>query len=704
MKNSLKKTLTAALSAALICQGAAAMAADKDVSIVLTIDDTNVTVNGETITVTAPFIADDTTLVPLRVIAEGLGAKVDWEGETKTVTVTDSDKTIVLAIGSTSVTVNGEEKSLLTAPQLKNDTTMLPIRFISEEMGANVDWNGETRTVTVTNSASNALARIDGAKWQYNEDDGVYWQVGIPYCANPASEKYETLGVFVPESYMTASDNGDGTYTCKINTGGAVNGYTAASAPIVIPVDTPGYSAMSAPSAYVSDAAQYTGAGFIYVKAGCRGRDDGAPAGVTDLKAAIRYIRYNNGIIPGDSDSIFSFGMSGGGAQSALVGATGNSDMYTPYLNAIGAVSGVSDAVKGSMCWCPITNLDIANEAYEWNMGVTRSGLDKDMQALSDGLAAAFADYINEIRLTSENGTVLLLEQGDDGSYTKGSYYDYIKSVIEQSLNNFLSDTEFPYTKQASGGFGGRGGGMPSFADGEKPDFANGEAPGETKNDTENLPIEAVDGITRTNQTEQQTEAVTYNTAEDYIESLNGSTAWIVYDKNANTATISSVEDFVKACKNASKDVGAFDALDASQGENTLFGYGDGKGAHFDPIMAKLLENSEYAEAYNTDIARTDALGKSVEYRLNMYTPMYFIDDMYDGYKTADTAKYWRIRTGINQGDTALATEVNLALALKAFGADVDFETVWGMAHVEAERTGSSNDNFIAWVNDCMSK
>lgn len=69
--------------------------------------------------------------------------------------------------------------------------------------------------------------------------------------------------------------------------------------------------------------------------------------------------------------------------------------------------------------------------------------------------------------------------------------------------------------------------------------------------------------------------------------------------------------------------------------------------------------------------------------------------------KGTQVASYWRIRTGINQSDTALSTEVNLALALEAYGADVDFETVWGQAHVEAERTGDSTTNFIAWVVEC---
>ena len=500
---------------------------------------------------------------------------------------------------------------------------------------------------------------------------------------------------------MNATDNGDGTFTCEVDNDAILNGYTAQSAPIVIPVETPGYSAMGAPTDYVSSSAQFTEAGFIYVYPGARGRNEGAPAGVTDFKAAIRYIRFNGDDIAGDKDSIFSFGMSGGGAQSALIGATGNSELYTPYLNAIGAAD-EKDDVKGSMCWCPITNLDIADEAYEWNMGVTRSDLTEDMQALSDGLADAFASYINDIELTDENGIVLLLEQDEDGKWTKGTYYDYIKSEIERSLNNFLSDNTFPYTKQSSNGFGGfgvRGGGMPDFANGEKPQGG----------DNANVPIEELDGIQRTTDTSQAAEEdKTYQTAEEYIADSNGDEAWIAYDEKTNTATITSVEAFVKACKNASKSVGAFDDLNATQGENTLFGYGDGKGAHFDVMMARLLANTEYEEAYKADLEKTDALGNLVNYRVNMYTPMYYIDDMYAGFKTADVAKYFRIRTGINQGDTALSTEVNLALGLRAYGSDVDFETVWGQGHTKAERGASgeelSDTNFIAWVNECMSK
>lgn len=569
------------------------------------------------------------------------------------------------------------------------------------------------------------LDKIDMTQWQYNKETDVYWQTGISYCENPAQEEYENLGIYVPGAYMTGSENDGGTYTCEINNSQRAGNYTAETAPIVIPVDTPGYTAMSAPTGYVSTVSAYTDAGFVYVYAGCRGRDSGAPTGVADLKAAVRYIRYNAAVIPGSTERIFSFGMSGGGAQSALLGATGDSELYTPYLEAIGAVSGVSDAMAGSMCWCPITSLDYASEAYEWNMGVTRTDLTEEMQTLSDSMAEQFALYINDLGLRDENGNELTLTTSDQGIYQAGSYYDYLKTVIETSLNHFLQDTEFPYTpaSQGKGGFGQRQDDADNLPDGRGDrEFRRKPGEGDLENDNadigadgdfkKELPggsdqmqgaddISARDGIARKETTGDISLSGTYKTVQDYIKALNVEKTWVAYDSKTNTASITSIADFVSALKIASKDLGAFDALDSSQGENILFGYGDGKGAHFDAVMAKLLADSDYGTAFADDLKRTDALGTSVADRVNMYNPMYYLCDNYQGYQTANVASHWRIRTGINQGDTALTTEVNLALALENYGADVDFETIWGQAHVEAERTGNSSDRFIAWVNEC---
>lgn len=568
------------------------------------------------------------------------------------------------------------------------------------------------------------LSKIDNTAWQYNADDDVYYQIGISYCENPADTKYETLAIFVPGAYMSATDNGDGTYTCEINPDGKIGSYTADTAPIVMPINTPGYSAMAALTSY-SSFTEYTGEGFVYVHAGCRGRDAGAPAGVTDLKAAVRYIRYSDEGVPGNAECIFTFGMSGGGAQSALMGSTGDSSLYDPYLEQIGAVSGVSDAVLGSMCWCPITNLDTADEAYEWMMGVTRSGLSEENQQISDRLAAAFADYVNAAGIKDPTGAVLTLSESSQGIYQAGSYYDYMKTVIEGSLNNFLSDTTFPYDASASssggmGGFGGRGnfggGERPSFGDGQRPvgeegmpDFGSGEMPdgGQMPDDgSSEQSYEDMDDITRNETTSGVSLTGTYETPQDYIDALNANNEWVIYDADTNTVTITSIEDFVLACKSASKNLGAFDQLDGGQGENTLFGYGDGSGAHFDTYLASILEDlgSDYAASYTADLEKQDSVGNTVDYRVKMYTPLYYLLESSEGYQTSTVAKYWRIRTGIAQGDCALSTEMNLALALQNYETveSVDFETIWGAGHTQAERTGNSTENFVAWVHECM--
>ncbi len=578
---------------------------------------------------------------------------------------------------------------------------------------------------TVSEVTTN-LDQIDNTKWQYNAEDDVYYQIGISYCENPADENYETLSIFVPGAYMNATENGDGTYTCEINTEAVVGNYTAGTAPIVLPVDTPGYSAQSALTEYKSFT-EYTNEGIIYVHAGCRGRDAGAPAGVTDLKAAIRYIRYNTGNIAGDTEKIFSFGMSGGGAQSALLGITGDSELYNDYLEAIGAVMGVSDAVYGSMAWCPITSLDTADAAYEWNMGTTRSDLTEEEQTISNELVEAYAEYINSIGLTDSEGNTLTLEQSEDGLWQAGSYYEYVKSEIEDSLNQFLSETTFPYDSDsasqghqagmdADSDFGGEMGDRPmrtldDESDSSEKEFKNGfggetgDLPSEnTDEENEEQDYTQIDDISRTENNTGITISGTYETVQDYIDALNANGEWVTYDEETNTATISSVHAFAEAMKTSSKGIAAFDQLDESQGENVLFGTGDGEGDHFDEILSTILSEigSEYADDYAEDLDQTDALGHTTEERLNMYSPMYYLLSSSEGYQTSTVAQYFRIRTGISQSDTSVTTELNLAQALENEGVDVDFAAVWGQEHTKAETSGDSTENFISWINECM--
>ena len=532
---------------------------------------------------------------------------------------------------------------------------------------------------------------FDNAAWQYDEINDIYWQVGVVYVANPASLDYETLGIYVPGAYLEATANGDGTYTASVKSDAQVGQFTAATAPYVLPVNTPGFNASQAPTWLADGIANYTQAGMIYLQPGIRGRDNttdsqgqevvgGAPWGVTDLKAAIRYVRYNKDVLPGDTDKIVSFGHSGGGAQSAVLGASGDSTLYNPYLEALGAAmkdkegNPISDAPYGTMTWSPITSLDYADAAYEWNLGQFADSNTRAegtfTQALSQDLAKEYANYINQLGLKHE-GQALTLAESSEGIYTQGSYATYLEGVVNQSLNNFLADTSFPYTSDGAGPGG-------------------------------------------------STESVTYETAQAFIDSLNAETQWVTYDAATNRAKISSLADFAKYVKTASKSVPAFDALDRSLAENAVFGVADANELHFDQLVARLLKNnqakyesltdwnSQYVTDFESDLAKTDSLGKTVAERQDLYNPMFYLTSAYSGYQTSKPAPHWRIRSGLSQGDTALTVETNLALALEnqANGAvkSVDFATVWGQGNTTAERTGHASTNFIQWVQEIVAQ
>lgn len=102
-----------------------------------------------------PMIIDGRTLVPVRTIMEEFGAQVDWidaDGKQKIV-VNTADKNITMTINSKEFLVNGERREDLDVPaQLINDKTLVPFRAISESLGCKVEWEQETKTVTITSA------------------------------------------------------------------------------------------------------------------------------------------------------------------------------------------------------------------------------------------------------------------------------------------------------------------------------------------------------------------------------------------------------------------------------------------------------------------------------------------------------------------------------------------------------------------------
>lgn len=97
-----------------------------------------------------PVSVENNTMVPMREIFEALGAAIKWESSTETVTATKGDLSIKLIIGQSYALKNDERISLSPPAMIVNDKTMVPLRFVSESLGASVKWNESTRTVDIT--------------------------------------------------------------------------------------------------------------------------------------------------------------------------------------------------------------------------------------------------------------------------------------------------------------------------------------------------------------------------------------------------------------------------------------------------------------------------------------------------------------------------------------------------------------------------
>jgi hypothetical protein len=103
----------------------------------------------------SPILYHDYTLVPLRGIFENLGAKVTWDQATQKVTVNKDMLNLTLQIGKDTVIKNGLPIELPVTPEVVNGRTLVPLRFISETLGAKVDWLGDTNTVVITSDNNN---------------------------------------------------------------------------------------------------------------------------------------------------------------------------------------------------------------------------------------------------------------------------------------------------------------------------------------------------------------------------------------------------------------------------------------------------------------------------------------------------------------------------------------------------------------------
>lgn len=120
----------------------------------------------------APYTKNGRTMVPVRIISERFGATVEWLEETKQVVITKDGQVIVLALGSDIATVNGITYNLDASPEEINGRTMVPVRFISEALGMNVDYVESTQQVLITDDP--VIMTVNGIDVHFSDFQSAY--------------------------------------------------------------------------------------------------------------------------------------------------------------------------------------------------------------------------------------------------------------------------------------------------------------------------------------------------------------------------------------------------------------------------------------------------------------------------------------------------------------------------------------------------
>lgn len=178
----LLSTVAIILTTVMLLTVAPVFADNGDVEISFKVGDSTLMINGVAKTVETPYVVGTgTTLVPVRVITEAFGAKVDWDNDTRTAILEYEGIKILLQIGNITAEVNGKAQTLLAAPELTNGSTMVPLRFISETFNATVDYEPETEAITVVKKASAEGTTLEGAVDSKNIGDSYFgWVMEKP--------------------------------------------------------------------------------------------------------------------------------------------------------------------------------------------------------------------------------------------------------------------------------------------------------------------------------------------------------------------------------------------------------------------------------------------------------------------------------------------------------------------------------------------
>lgn len=446
--------------------------------------------------------------------------------------------------------------------------------------------------------------------------------------------------------------------------------------PILLRTYVGGYMAAAAAEPQATDATgRALAEGYVVAIPGARGRNSTitrnnstiytgrAPAGLLDLKAAVRYLRFFDKKMPGSAERIITDGTSAGGAMSSLLGATGNNPAYEPMLKAMGAAD-TRDDVYASICFCPIIDLDHADMAYEWLYNCTNNNsrpLSPEQAIISNELAAAYPAYFNSLGLT---------DPSDGSPLTADNFRSYIKwQIIRAAQIAKDAGAEIPdsigFTFSEVAGF------MPPVNGGIR------TLPEDI------TPPAAITDTVPTKTQRMQAAAQLFNRRRQGNSFYIGGAARLrpqrrhqqgEYIVNLDMETYLNYVVSTQPLKTPP----AFDALDvagaAATGENEVFGNEEGSSVNFTDYSAQ--HNGKRVE-------------RNVRVKVRQMNPWSFLDD-----KQTNVAPHWYIRHGARDRDTSFAIPVAFAVKLQNIGKDVNFLLAWNRPHCG----DYSLDELFSWI------
>ena len=541
-------------------------------------------------------------------------------------------------------------------------------------------------------------------KWSLmTADDGTrYWMLDVVYCSKPALPEVQHMIIYAPESYMAENDG-----LVSIYPEGSVKNnnnivYTPASAPIIYTNTSGGYSSSKTQPVNIG----YMKQGYVQVSIGARGKEtkDGEgrfvgqfPLLMVDLKAGIRFLKANKGIVPGNTDKIVSHGYSSGGAVSVMLGASGNSPIYDRYFEEIGAAEATDD-ICVVLGYCPITNLSSADAGYEWfQRGNQRYCL----------FNAMGYDYLG-------NDITDIMPVGPKVKYPFGS--NILGGAHEDKLAEYLYNWFVSYVRKMLGEDAltedGRGG--PFFTE-----FVQMYADSLTTFARRYSDVMGSYEKRFFGHKEFQTYKELYPTWDAYLQHLkkdHNSDAWLSWDGERAVIKPEDYDTFMNCFINRNKMCPSLDSYNKKSNEASAFQEADGTTKHFsavvrdgleflvklyeerpdeftgktDPKTGEVMpfgkEDLDYLKAL-ADIYTAEVTDESV-HMLDIMSPVsYIIND--DPYWESKQAPYWRFQIGSGDGDQGIPQAWITLKALEKYVPEsikkAEMSIIWDRPHCPAE-------------------